>query len=418
MYVSFTEHVFSFLSFRLRPSLAQISAHPFIAMFRYKSPISLPAFCMNTTPFVSLQSDGTFFLSEKNTTNEVVEMPHTITSSFVQMIPPIIKGFEVFDENSSLPISKPMQQINSNHNEIPRQSYGVNTNSKAIDNVLSKVSKIKLNDESLFNSVKKASCPGENAFPKSIHLDEFFDDHVSSRDLLHLDSDTLALVKLHSTLCNVFLNSESLKFQPKSQKFANCSYLTNWISHHIDYTSKYGLGFLLNDGSVGVYFNDSTKAVLDASGERFFYVDRKTHVCNDLDRHIPELFSLSEFPPLLQKKVILLKHFKNYFMEHCHESCSSSKKCFGDMIYLKKWVRTKHAVFFRLNDNTVQVVFTDNTEILLSADGYDLTYVDKASSRTSYAVESVLCNHGLADVKKRLKYLKDIVHQLLQSSRK
>ena len=34
---------------------------------------------------------------------------------------------------------------------------------------------------------------------------------------------------------------------------------TVWVVRYVDYTSKYGLGFLLNTGSAGVYFNDSTK---------------------------------------------------------------------------------------------------------------------------------------------------------------
>jgi polo-like kinase 1 len=34
-----------------------------------------------------------------------------------------------------------------------------------------------------------------------------------------------------------------------------------WISKWVDYSNKYGLGYQLSDGSVGVLFNDSTKMV-------------------------------------------------------------------------------------------------------------------------------------------------------------
>ena len=30
----------------------------------------------------------------------------------------------------------------------------------------------------------------------------------------------------------------------------------------IDYTSKYGLGYILSNGAVGVFFNDATKIIL------------------------------------------------------------------------------------------------------------------------------------------------------------
>ncbi len=35
-----------------------------------------------------------------------------------------------------------------------------------------------------------------------------------------------------------------------------------WISKWVDYSNKYGLGYQLSDGSVGVLFNDGTKMVL------------------------------------------------------------------------------------------------------------------------------------------------------------
>ena len=34
----------------------------------------------------------------------------------------------------------------------------------------------------------------------------------------------------------------------------------------VDYSSKYGLGYLLSNGAVGVYFNDSTKIAASPNG--------------------------------------------------------------------------------------------------------------------------------------------------------
>ncbi len=36
-------------------------------------------------------------------------------------------------------------------------------------------------------------------------------------------------------------------------------YVKKWV----DYSSKYGLGYLLSNGFTGVFFNDSTKIILD-----------------------------------------------------------------------------------------------------------------------------------------------------------
>ena len=38
------------------------------------------------------------------------------------------------------------------------------------------------------------------------------------------------------------------------------------------------------------------------------------------------------------------------------------------MIYVKKWLRTRHAFIFRLSNKTIQVHFHDHTEIILSSE--------------------------------------------------
>ena len=37
-----------------------------------------------------------------------------------------------------------------------------------------------------------------------------------------------------------------------------------WVTKWVDYTSKYGLGYLSCNGSVGIYFNDSSKIILSS----------------------------------------------------------------------------------------------------------------------------------------------------------
>ena len=42
---------------------------------------------------------------------------------------------------------------------------------------------------------------------------------------------------------------------------------TVYISKWVDYSNKYGLGYQLTDGSVGVLFNDGTKMILSNDQE-------------------------------------------------------------------------------------------------------------------------------------------------------
>jgi polo-like kinase 1 len=48
-----------------------------------------------------------------------------------------------------------------------------------------------------------------------------------------------------------------------------------WVKKWVDYSSKYGLGYLLSNASTGVFFNDSTKIVIDPDGNKFYYYERK-----------------------------------------------------------------------------------------------------------------------------------------------
>jgi polo-like kinase 1 len=147
--------------------------------------------------------------------------------------------------------------------------------------------------------------------------------------------------------------------------------------------------------------------------------------------------TLEEYPSTLQKKVILLKHFRNYLSEQHKrseekeskgkatssavpvvEAKASTEKGKGEnLVYLKKWVRTRHAILFRLSNRSVQVVFFDHTEVLLSCEARSVTYVDKERNRKTYELGEVM-GGGRPDVKKRLKYTKDILHQLITGAKR
>lgn len=177
--------------------------------------------------------------------------------------------------------------------------------------------------------------------------------------------------------------------------------------------------------SAGVYFNDSTKAVLVPKGESFIYVERKKSVEVDGERteQVPEVHSLSKFPESLQKKVTLLKHFRNYLIEQ-HKRDESTDEALVDnlfngteeasrsTVFLKKWVRTKHAILFRLSNHTVQVVFYDHTEILLTSEARIVTYVNKKRERETYHLDDIMMATEHSDIKKRLKYAEGILQQV------
>jgi len=124
--------------------------------------------------------------------------------------------------------------------------------------------------------------------------------------------------------------------------------------------------------------------------------------------------------------VTLLKHFRNYLIEQHKRDESNEDETFPDgeadasraTVFLKKWVRTKHAILFRLSNQTVQVVFYDHTEILLTSEAHIVTYVNKKHERETYRLDEVMMATEHGDINKRLKYAEGILQQLVSGQKK
>ncbi|CAN0314155.1 unnamed protein product, partial [Ectocarpus fasciculatus] len=191
---------------------------------------------------------------------------------------------------------------------------------------------------------------------------------------------------------------------------------TVWVTRYVDYSTKYGLGFLLSDGSAGVYFNDATKIVLEPAGVAFEYIERTRRSTSSSpssgggtagDQPPRARHTLEDFPQELQKKVTLLNHFRGYLHELVKKGKDGGSSCEGKeeeavsaqgdgegrgepLTFLRKWLRTRNAILFRLSNRTVQVVFADHTEILLSKEARVVTFVDKHGNRQTHSLQGVL----------------------------
>jgi polo-like kinase 1 len=190
-----------------------------------------------------------------------------------------------------------------------------------------------------------------------------------------------------------------------------------WVVQWMDYTCKYGVGYFLSDGSCGVYFNDSTKIVQPPSGQKFEYVTRRVH-------DLPEqrsTHSWTDYPQDLHKKATLLKHFNHYmFNNEQKEGVTSGRSSLqgqtdasSTQLYVKKWMRSRHAILFQLSNKLVQVHFlVDATELHFSSRHQVVTYIDKRKERHTYPLQSVL-DVPNPELGKRLRYAKDMLVNLI-----
>ena len=181
-----------------------------------------------------------------------------------------------------------------------------------------------------------------------------------------------------------------------------------WVIKWVDYSSKYGLGYLLSNGATGVYFNDSSKVVFDPSSNTFDYIERRS---SDKQESV-ETHSLTLHPPSLQKKITLLQHFRNYLEG---TSFPPAAPLPHPLPYVKKWMATEHAIIFRLSNKVVQVCFLDRTELILSSESKLVMYVNKRGERSVHSLSSAMESSN-AEMTKRLKYTKDMLARMLQGS--
>ncbi len=187
------------------------------------------------------------------------------------------------------------------------------------------------------------------------------------------------------------------------------------VKKWIDYSSKYGLGYILSDGHIGVYFNDSTKIIYRPNGANFIYIERNSQEKTEIIT--PHTFK-EEFSKDLNKKVILLQHFKAYLLEENKNAPIERKESENidekHYVYVKKWMKTKHAILFRLSNKIVQVSFLDQTEIILSSETKIVTYMDKKGQLSTYPLNTALDSNNY-EMTKRLKYTKQILMHMLTS---
>lgn len=221
----------------------------------------------------------------------------------------------------------------------------------------------------------------------------------------------------------------------KTDNTSSLPYPETWVKKWVDYSSKYGLGYLLSTGSTGVFFNDSSKIILEPKGKNFNYIERRA---TD-KQEIVSNHTLTDYPKdTLHKKVTLLQHFKsylegdtannnsnndkkeinftakNYTATEDETKADESKNKSGttNLVYVKKWMRTRHAIMFRLSNKIVQVCFQDQSEIILSSESRVVTYVNKKGDRSTYPLSSALESNNY-EMSKRLKYTKDILTHML-----
>lgn len=130
------------------------------------------------------------------------------------------------------------------------------------------------------------------------------------------------------------------------------------VARFCDHSEKYGLGYLLLDGTIGACFNDSTRMVLDPH-EHFIQYWSAYHekapiiLRKDDQEESKKIYILLKFAESLKRAInmyVLPDHPYNPDQQITH---------------VKYWIRTTEATLFRMNNRTIQVNFSDKKKLII-----------------------------------------------------
>ena len=192
-----------------------------------------------------------------------------------------------------------------------------------------------------------------------------------------------------------------------------------YVIKFIDYSSKYGVGYILSNGFCGVYFNDNTKIILNPNTNMFYYIER---AIIDNKKEIINSYNLNNYPDIIKKKVILLEHFKKYlFNVNNNKNIRTNKMNENDnknepFTYVKKWYKAEDCIYFRLTNKIFQFIFNDKTEIIISSPNKIVIYEDNNKSRNIFHLSTAMESSNKEMVKK-LEYAKKLLLNLLNKNK-
>merc|ERR1712109_336288 len=236
--------------------------------------------------------------------------------------------------------------------------------------------------------IENASKKNENEIPKQCYLSE-----------------------LHQQLEKVVKSNPSARISNQEEECEDPKAVPlYWVAKWVDYSDKYGFGYALSDDSIGVVFNDLTKLLLLSDGSNIYYIDFEGN---------EHYYTMTEYPPEIEKKVKLLNYFMNYMKEHLLKAGANMQSRDGDELsripFLRTWFRTSRAVVMFLTNGTVQInFFKDHTKVILCPLMGAVTYIDpQRNARTMRLdlIEKFGCSGELAQ---RLQYTFDKVDNMLK----
>ncbi|OHT01688.1 CAMK family protein kinase [Tritrichomonas foetus] len=209
---------------------------------------------------------------------------------------------------------------------------------------------------------------------------------------------------------NIALNIPSKKVNYNIlDRYEQVSMPDSCVSRFCDHSEKYGLGYLLINGTVGACFNDLSRMVIDPFDEFIQYWDT-------YQDQVPQILRKDDVTQM--KKISILQKFA--------ESLRKTKTMYSlpeehfdrfvPMHHVKYWMRNDDATLFRMDDRNIQLNFNDRTKMVIFWHTKQMMTVNNIKETGSLIpLDDLAKRHGLEDQKRRFVIAKKMVAEMSAS---
>ncbi len=189
-----------------------------------------------------------------------------------------------------------------------------------------------------------------------------------------------------------------------------------YVALYLDYTERYGVGYMLTNGTLGFFFNDMSNILLVQNRTQYAYCD--WYARGKTKEQPPRTYELTEYPKELEKKVRVFLQFRQWYDASKREVAERRLEGRKDtdpeerLVGVKKVIKTNGGLLFRLSNHIVQMCFNDKAEMVICFRTKHLILISKRGEKQTFAMSKQLLQSGNEEAGLRLKYVLHLVGSL------
>ena len=222
---------------------------------------------------------------------------------------------------------------------------------------------------------------------------ENFSDEILNKEVIMRD-----LISIVRPIINPKIKYEDIN-DINDIKKNNIKDIEIYVKTYLNYNERFGVGYILNNGDIGVYYRDKTILLLNNDKEKYLYIDKEEQ---------KKIYNKDTIPEFLNNKIKILNGFINYFKKHKKEgdnNLNENHKKENDVdIYVKCVIIDKKLIILKLSNDVEHNFFADKIEIIMSKNENKLTYIEKNRTKTNLNLNESFNNY-CRDLHRRIKYI-------------